>query len=95
MSLRNSQGDDEQGSIVSHPSDETPAPTIIGDHEGPDLIVLGFQELDLSTGALLYSTETTREEAWYTAVLAGLGEKAAEYDKVISPRPPAICPACS
>lgn len=47
-----------------------------------DLIVLGFQELDLSTSALLYSTETTREDAWLTAVLAGLGEKAAAYEKV-------------
>ena len=85
MSLRNSQGDAEQGSIVSHPSDETPAPTIIGDHEGPDLIVLGFQELDLSAGALLYSAETTREDAWLTAALAGLGEKAVEYEKVSLP----------
>jgi inositol polyphosphate 5-phosphatase INPP5B/F len=48
----------------------------------PDLIVVGFQELDLSTGALLYSTETTREDAWFTAVMAGLGEKAVLYEKV-------------
>lgn len=48
----------------------------------PDLIVLGFQELDLSAGALLYSTETTREDAWYTAIMAGLGEKAERYEKV-------------
>ena len=48
----------------------------------PDLIVLGFQELDLSAGALLYSTETTREDAWFTAIMAGLGEKAELYEKV-------------
>lgn len=47
-----------------------------------DLIAVAFQELDLSAGALLYSTETTREDAWYTAVMAGLGEKAHMYTKV-------------
>ena len=46
------------------------------------MFVLGFQELDLSTEALLYSTRTTREDAWCAAVLAGLGEKAAGYRKV-------------
>ena len=54
--------------------------------DDPDMIVLGFQELDLSAGALLYSTETTREEAWYTAAMAGLGEKAEMYTKVSVPR---------
>ena len=43
---------------------------------------MGFQELDLSTGALLYSTETLREDAWTSAVVAGLGEKIGLYDKV-------------
>lgn len=57
-------------------------PSTIGEAQDPDLIVLGFQELDLSAGALLYSTETTREDAWFTAALAGLGEKAVEYEKV-------------
>ncbi|CAL1710188.1 unnamed protein product [Somion occarium] len=58
--------------------------TISGDPEVPDLLVLAFQELDLSTEALLYSTKTTREEAWCTAALAGLGEKAVGYQKLIS-----------
>ncbi|KAI0088373.1 Endonuclease/exonuclease/phosphatase [Irpex rosettiformis] len=49
-----------------------------------DLIVLGFQELDLSAGALLYSTETTREDAWFGAAMAGLGEKAEHYVKLVS-----------
>ena len=48
----------------------------------PDIIVVGFQELDLSAGALLYSTEAFRENAWTSAVLAGLGEKLELYDKV-------------
>ncbi|KAL4243376.1 inositol 1,4,5-trisphosphate 5-phosphatase type II family protein [Abortiporus biennis] len=52
--------------------------------DDPDIIVLGFQELDLSTGALLYSTETTREDAWFAAALAGLGEKADRYRKLVS-----------
>ena len=54
------------------------------DPEDPDLLVLGFQELDLSTEALLYSTKTVREDAWCTAVFAGLGEKAVLYEKVRS-----------
>jgi phosphatidylinositol-bisphosphatase len=49
----------------------------------PDMLVLGFQELDLSTEALLYSTSTVREDAWSLAVFAALGEKAILYDKVL------------
>jgi hypothetical protein len=47
----------------------------------PDLLVFGFQELDLSAGALIYSVDTTREDAWTDAILAGLGEKAELYVK--------------
>ncbi|KAI0049485.1 DNase I-like protein [Auriscalpium vulgare] len=50
----------------------------------PDLFVLAFQELDLSTEALLYSTKTTREDAWTAATLAALGEKGEHYEKLIS-----------
>jgi phosphatidylinositol-bisphosphatase len=50
--------------------------------QDPDILVLGFQELDLSTEALLYSTKTLREEAWTSAIFAGLGEKAEMYEKV-------------
>ncbi|KAF8624682.1 hypothetical protein AX17_007013 [Amanita inopinata Kibby_2008] len=50
----------------------------------PDLLVLGFQELDQSAEALLYSTTATREEAWCAAVFAALGEKGPEYDKLVS-----------
>jgi phosphatidylinositol-bisphosphatase len=49
----------------------------------PDLLVLGFQELDLSTEALLYATRTLREDAWVSAILAGLGEKGILYEKVL------------
>lgn len=48
----------------------------------PDIITLGFQELDLSTEALIYSTGTAREDAWCLAVFAALGEKAVYYEKV-------------
>lgn len=51
-------------------------------HLDPDILILGFQELDLSTEALLYSTSTVREEAWTTAAFAALGEKAESYEKV-------------
>lgn len=49
--------------------------------EEPDLLVLGFQEVDLSTEALLYSTGTAKEDAWCMAVFAALGEKADWYEK--------------
>lgn len=47
-----------------------------------DVFVLGFQELDLSTEALIYSTGTVREDAWCSAVFAALGEKGERYEKV-------------
>ncbi|KAG1888979.1 DNase I-like protein [Suillus fuscotomentosus] len=50
----------------------------------PDLLVLGFQELDLSTEALLYATSTVREDAWVEAILAGLGERGILYEKLAS-----------
>ncbi|KAL6304662.1 DNase I-like protein [Sparassis latifolia] len=56
----------------------------IEDSTDPDLIVLAFQELDLSTEALLYSTKTLREDAWCMAAFAGLGEKAVLYEKLTS-----------
>lgn len=48
----------------------------------PDLLVLGFQEVDLSTEALLYTTSTLKEDQWLTAILASLGEKRVLYEKV-------------
>lgn len=56
------------------------------DPDDPDMLVLGFQELDLSTEALIYSTSTAREEAWTLAVFAALGEKAVKYEKVFQIR---------
>jgi inositol polyphosphate 5-phosphatase INPP5B/F len=53
-----------------------------GKSEDPDILVFGFQELDLSTGALLYTTSTALEDAWTTAILQGLGTKAGSYVKV-------------
>ncbi|KAF9224893.1 DNase I-like protein [Gyrodon lividus] len=50
----------------------------------PDLFVLGFQELDLSTEALLYATSTLKEEAWVTSIFAALGEKGVLYEKLAS-----------
>ncbi|EEB97130.1 hypothetical protein MPER_03608 [Moniliophthora perniciosa FA553] len=49
--------------------------------DDPDILVFGFQELDLSTEALLYSTSTVREEAWCMAIFAALGEKRDLYQK--------------
>ncbi|KAG1740451.1 DNase I-like protein [Suillus paluster] len=50
----------------------------------PDLLVLGFQELDLSTEALIYATSAVREDAWVEAIFAGLGEKGILYEKIAS-----------
>lgn len=48
----------------------------------PDLLVIGFQELDLSTEALIYSYTTTKEEQWLASIFAGLGEVRDHYVKV-------------
>ena len=47
----------------------------------PDMLVFGFQELDLSAEALLYSYTTSREEMWLEAIFAGLGEVRDQYTK--------------
>jgi hypothetical protein len=52
------------------------------DTGGPDVLIFGFEEVDLSTGALLYSTSTVLEEAWTQIILASLGEHAHSYVKV-------------
>ncbi|KAF9453377.1 DNase I-like protein [Macrolepiota fuliginosa MF-IS2] len=59
-------------------------PGSINEVHGPDILVLGFQELDLSAEALIYSTSTVREDAWCLAVFAALGEKAVHYEKLAS-----------
>ncbi|KII91616.1 hypothetical protein PLICRDRAFT_514320 [Plicaturopsis crispa FD-325 SS-3] len=72
-------------SLAPHPAAVTPeAKSYFPDDADPDVLVLGFQELDLSTEALLYSSSTTREDAWCTAVFAGLGEKGVLYEKLAS-----------
>ncbi|KAH8827150.1 DNase I-like protein [Flagelloscypha sp. PMI_526] len=69
-------------------SEQSETSTLVPDTElsdsDPDLIVMGFQEVDLSTEALIYSTSTVKEEAWCTAILAGLGEKQDKYEKFVS-----------
>ncbi|KAG8836172.1 hypothetical protein FRC17_009515 [Serendipita sp. 399] len=52
--------------------------------ESPDILILGFQELDLSTGALLYSTSTILEEEWTSIILSTLNEHSASYVKFAS-----------
>jgi phosphatidylinositol-bisphosphatase len=51
------------------------------------MLVVAFQELDLSTEALFYSVGPAREDAWTAAILAALGEKAEQYEKVTLPSP--------
>jgi phosphatidylinositol-bisphosphatase len=71
----------ETQSINTQATTLSSSSTLVADDD-PDMLVLGFQELDLSTEALLYSTGTTREDAWSMAVFAGLGEKGVLYEKV-------------
>jgi phosphatidylinositol-bisphosphatase len=56
----------------------------VNDDPGPDILALGFQELDLSTEALIYSLGSAKEDAWTMAITAALGEKAMDYEKVVS-----------
>ncbi|CUA67708.1 inositol polyphosphate-5-phosphatase, 75kDa [Rhizoctonia solani] len=49
-----------------------------------DLIVLGFQELDLSAEALLISTTTLKEDLWCEALMRDLAELGDEYVKLTS-----------
>ncbi|KIM24328.1 hypothetical protein M408DRAFT_234635 [Serendipita vermifera MAFF 305830] len=52
--------------------------------DDPDMLFFGFQELDLSTGALLYSTSNLLETAWTSSIFSALGEKAGNYVKFAS-----------
>lgn len=67
---------------MGNDENDEPETEVLDSDPYPDMLVLGFQELDLSTEALLYSTSTVREDAWCLAVFASLGEKAIMYDKV-------------
>ncbi|KDR77003.1 hypothetical protein GALMADRAFT_246188 [Galerina marginata CBS 339.88] len=64
--------------------EEVPLRVDPSDPDDPDMLVLGFQELDLSTEALIYSTSTVREDAWSLSIFAALGEKAVKYEKLAS-----------
>jgi inositol polyphosphate 5-phosphatase INPP5B/F len=46
------------------------------------MLVMAFQETDLSPEAFFYFTGTAREDAWTTAILAALGERVDRYEKV-------------
>ncbi|KAL5487537.1 hypothetical protein ACEPAI_5645 [Sanghuangporus weigelae] len=81
ISLSSFTASDYLSAQSSTSSDELP----ICDPDGePDIYVLGFQELDLSTEALLISYNTVREDMWVEAIFAALGEVRGEYTKLIS-----------
>jgi phosphatidylinositol-bisphosphatase len=66
---------DEPESVLQMKKDHQPPN--VGDEPAKkpaDVITLSFQELDLSTAALIYSTEKSREEAWAQAVLRSLNK---------------------
>ncbi|CCL99367.1 uncharacterized protein FIBRA_01385 [Fibroporia radiculosa] len=84
-SIENNSDSISLASTLVETSSHSKSPDIISsDLSDSDLLVFAFQELDLSTEALLYSTKTVREDAWCAALFAGLGEKASLYEKLTS-----------
>ncbi|KAJ7507015.1 DNase I-like protein [Mycena galericulata] len=71
-------------STAPAPTEKDPVNTVPVTDSGPDLLVLGFQEMDLSAEALLYSTNTIKEDLWCTAAFAALGAQAELYEKLAS-----------
>jgi inositol polyphosphate 5-phosphatase INPP5B/F len=70
----------------------SPPSSIFPDNDAdlPDIFVLGFQELDLSTEALFYSTSTFKADSWISSIFAALGKSADNYIKVCH-RPTSMC----
>jgi hypothetical protein len=50
-----------------------------------DMLVMAFQEIDHSTEAFFNFAGHARDEAWTVAILAALGDKAEQYEKVNFP----------
>ncbi|KLO08776.1 DNase I-like protein [Schizopora paradoxa] len=50
----------------------------------PDILVFGFQELDVSAEALLISYTTDREDMWLNSIFSALGEAGESYTKLTS-----------
>ncbi|WVQ93909.1 hypothetical protein IAU59_000987 [Kwoniella sp. CBS 9459] len=48
-----------------------------------DILVFGFQEADLRRQSLLVSQGNTRADGWAAALLAGLGPKAEDFEKLV------------
>jgi hypothetical protein len=65
----------EQAAATAAGTQATAGNTVApGDGARPDLVVLAFQELDLSTSALIYAAERSREEAWARVALEALND---------------------
>ncbi|CAG7851790.1 Inositol polyphosphate 5-phosphatase OCRL-1; AltName: Full=Lowe oculocerebrorenal syndrome protein [Serendipita indica DSM 11827] len=70
-------------SWVQHmgPSADRRKPGIL---DSPDMLIFGFQELDLSTSALIYSTSTLLEDTWTSAIMNCLEDTGGSYVKFAS-----------
>ncbi|KAG8886599.1 hypothetical protein FRB97_000018 [Tulasnella sp. 331] len=74
----NVNGRDPSGSLASfvHGEAKVTDPSTL-----PDVLVFGFQELDLSSQALIYQATTWKEEMWFTAIMDALESASADYVK--------------
>ncbi|KAK4689100.1 inositol polyphosphate 5-phosphatase INPP5B/F, partial [Tremellales sp. Uapishka_1] len=63
------------------PPSTTEMSALVGDG-GDDLLVFGFQEVDLRNAALLVSQGTVRADAWEKALFDGLGDQKDEFEKL-------------
>lgn len=71
------QSKSPEGKLVDWMSNEN------GEVDQADMLVFGFQELDTSAEALLYSSTTVKEDLWYQAILRDMGaEVSRSYRKV-------------
>lgn len=78
----NVNGKDPSGSLSSFVG-HRPDHNELSDHH-PDIFVFGFQELDLSSQALIYQATTRKEDAWVDAITEALGSTSTNYVKVQS-----------
>ncbi|WWC57979.1 uncharacterized protein I303_100514 [Kwoniella dejecticola CBS 10117] len=64
------------------PEGTTELSPLVGKGE-EDILVFGFQEADLRRQSLLISQGNSRADGWEAALLAGLGDRASDFEKLV------------